>query len=82
MSTLMETQVAGIPCTARIDYVSVVRGSYSYNAASDLDYHGYSEIDWELCDRRGRPAPWLTKKLTPADIDRIENEILEYSSND
>ena len=82
MSMLMETQVAGIPCTARIDYVSVVRGSYSYNAASDLDYHGYSEIDWELCDRRGRPALWLAKKLTADDIARIEDEILEYSSNE
>lgn len=79
MSTLMETRVAGIPCTARIDYVNMVEGSYSYNAASDLDYHGYSEVVWELCDRRGRPAPWLDKKLTPADAARIENEILEYS---
>ncbi len=80
MSTLMETRVAGIPCTARIIYVSVVEGNYSYNAASDLDYYGYAEVDWELCDRRGRPAPWLAKKLTPADTARIENEILGYSS--
>ena len=79
MSTLMETRVAGIPCTARIDHVNVVKGSYSYNAASDHDYHGYSEVVWELCDRRGRPAPWLDKKLTNADAARIENEILEYS---
>jgi hypothetical protein len=81
MSTFIETRVAGIPCTARVDYVNVVKGSYSYNAASDHDYHGYSEIDWELCDRRGRPAPWLAKKLTDADIGRIENEILEHSND-
>jgi hypothetical protein len=82
VSTLMETRVAGIPCTARIDYVNVVKGSYNYHAASDHDYHGYSEIDWELCDRRGRPAPWLAKKLTADDVARIENEILEWPSND
>ena len=78
MSTLMETRVAGIPCTARIIYVSVVKPNS--RADSDMDYYGYSEIDWELCDRRGRPAPWLAKKLTPADTARIENEILGYSS--
>jgi hypothetical protein len=69
---LMETRIAGIPCTVRIDYVCVTppdpRGD------SDWDYYGYTEFDYTVCDRRGRPAPWLTKKMTSADTARIHDE--------
>jgi hypothetical protein len=69
---LMETRIAGIPCTVRIDYVCVTppdpRGD------SDWDYYGYTEFDYTVCDRRGRPAPWLTKKMTRADTARIHDE--------
>ena len=77
----IETRVAGIPCVIGVvDYISVA-GSYSQNAASDWDYHGYSEIDWVVCDRRGRPAPWLEKKLTSKDERRIEQEIAKHMSD-
>ena len=76
----MESTVAGIPCIIQIDRCMVVKGSYSYNAPSDHDYHGYSEIEFTVCDRRGRPAPWLERKLTENDVDRIESEIIEYKS--
>lgn len=33
---------------------------------------------WTVCDRRGRPAPWLTKKLTDRESDRINGEISNY----
>jgi hypothetical protein len=76
-----ETRVAGIPCVIGVvDYISVA-GSYSQNAASDWDYHGYSESEWEVCDRRGRPAPWLAKKLTSKDESRIEQEISQYMND-
>ena len=69
---LMETRIAGIPCTVRIDYVSVTppdpRGD------SDWDYYGYAQFDYTVCDRRGRPAPWLSKKMTRADDARIHDE--------
>jgi hypothetical protein len=60
-----------------LEYESTA-GSYDYNAASDWDYHGYSESEWEVCDRRGRPAPWLAKKLTDEDEAEIEKEIEKY----
>ena len=69
---LMDTKIAGIPCTVRIDYVRVTppdpRGD------SDWDYYGYTEFDYTVCDRRGRPAPWLEKKMTRADEARIHDE--------
>lgn len=69
---LMETQIAGIPCTIRVDYVSVTPPDS--RADSDWDYEGYTEFDYTVCDRRGRPAPWLAKKLTSDDEARIQDE--------
>lgn len=73
----IESRVAGIPCLIGVTEFSSVRGSYSYNAPSDMDYYGYSESEWEVLDRRGRPAAWLERKLTDDDRSRIEQEIAE-----
>lgn len=78
MGTYVNTSVAGIPCTVEVLTYLNVPGSHSYHAASDLDYYGYSEVEWTLCDRRGRPAPWLERKLTPADEDRILQDIDDH----
>ena len=77
----IESRVAGIPCIIGVIEYECVKGSYSYHAASDWDYHGYTDTDWEVCDRRGRPAPWLTKKLTNKDESRIEREIDQYMND-
>ena len=77
----IETRVAGIPCVIGVvEYISVA-GSYCQSADSDWDYHGYSESDWVVCDRRGRPAPWLAKKLTSKIEAQIEREIAEYMND-
>jgi len=74
----IESYVAGIPCIIGVVDYTCVKGSYSYHAASDWDYHGYTESEWEVCDRRGRPAPWLARKLTDKIEREIEKEIAEY----
>ena len=73
----IESRVAGIPCLIGVSHFDCVRGSYSYNAVSDMDYYGYSESEWDVLDRRGRPAAWLERKLTDDDRQRIEQEIAE-----
>lgn len=73
----IESRVAGIPCLIGVSHFDCVRGSYSYNASSDMDYYGYSESEWDVLDRRGRPAAWLERKLTDDDRQRIEQEIAE-----
>jgi hypothetical protein len=78
----IESKVAGIPCLIGVTEFSVVRGSYSYNAPSDMDYYGYTESCWEVLDRRGRPADWLERKLTDADRSRIDQEIEEAMTED
>ena len=75
--TEIESRVAGIPCLIGVSHFECVQGSYSYNTASDWDYYGYSESEWDVLDRRGRPAAWLERKLTDEDRQRIEQEIAE-----
>ena len=74
--TKIESRVAGIPCIICVTHFESVSGNSS--ADSDWDYHGYTESKFEVCDRRGRPAPWLSRKMTSADESRIESEIAEY----
>jgi hypothetical protein len=71
----IEHRVAGIPCLIGVTHYESVRGSYSYHAPSDYDYYGYTESEWEILDRRGRPAPWLARKATSKDNTSIEEAI-------
>jgi len=78
MAEFIDTTISGIPCKARVDRVDIVppwNGS-PHTCPSADDYHGYSEVEFTVCDRRGRVAPWLERKMTGADHERIESEIL------
>ena len=73
----METKINEIPCT--VDYT--IRGKYKpakIDADPDSCYEAeYPEVEFTVCDRNGRSAPWLEAKMTDEDRQRIENEILE-----
>ena len=74
----IETRVAGIPCIARVTHFfqqAPHRGS-PHTCDSDLDYYGYAECEFDILDRRGRPAPWLERKATDQDRERITEEII------
>jgi len=71
----VKTTIAGIPC--EIDVLGIYVQKPIPNADSDHDFTGYTDIEFVVCDRRGRPAPWLEAKLTDAERCRIETEILE-----
>lgn len=71
-------RVQGIPCLIGVTHYNAVRGSYSSNAPSDLDFYGYVECEWDVLDQRGRPAPWLAKKLTADDTDQINAVIADH----
>ena len=79
----MQTRIAGIPCI--VNLVSVV-GQFSPAVISkDPDYcheAEYPEVTFQVCDRKGYPAPWLERKLTCEEASRIESELLEELGND
>jgi hypothetical protein len=61
---------------ARVD--SFRRQKGSSRACNPDDYYGYVDIEWTVCDQRGRSAPWLAKKLTDDDSSRIASEIIKH----
>ncbi len=76
---IIESTVAGIPCLIQIDRC-LVQKPLGRMVDSDLDCYGYSEIEFTVLDRKGRPAPWLERKLTADETCRIEIQILEGES--
>jgi hypothetical protein len=76
---VIETRVAGIPAQIGVIEFTSVKGSRSYCAPSDLDFHGYTEAAWELLDRKGYRAAWLDGK---ADKQSIEQQIINHFDTD
>lgn len=75
----IETTVAGIPCLAKVTHFhrqAPWRGG-AHTAPSDVDYYGFTECEFQICDRRGRPALWLENKMGVEDVDRITEEITQ-----
>lgn len=80
----IESRIQGIPCLIEVTTLSVVkpwRGSIDKCPSSD-DYYGYTEVEFNVLDRKGYKAPWLEKKMSVNDLKRIESEILEQSGDD
>ena len=63
---LLDARIAGIPCL--ID-------------ATNIKKHTDSgiEIEFEVYDRKGYKADWLSKKMTQTDVDAI-NEAIEQTT--
>lgn len=76
----MQTRIAGIP--ARIEVTSYIswRPARLYGHP-DSWAPAEGEIEWKVCDSKGRPAPWLEKKLTPAERRRIDGELIASCEN-
>jgi len=66
----------GIPCKVNVltfSYQKADRRTW----ASTIDYHGGYIVEFEIRDRKGYKAPWLYKKVTDKDFERIEQEIID-----
>lgn len=72
---ILDTHIQGIPCRVRVTHFFRQR-PLGPSADSDMDCYGYTEIDFDVLDRRSRPAPWIERKMTDADTRAIEQEII------
>lgn len=70
--------VQGIPCLVRVTHYHHQKGMPASIAPSDVDHYGYTNIEFDVLDRNGRPAPWLEAKLKDEDIERIEADVFEW----
>lgn len=75
----LDYTVAGIPCQLAVQTCLIVpphRGS-AWTCNSDMDYHGYEEIEYVVLDRKGYLADWLAKKMTDDDDSEAVAYIVE-----
>ena len=77
---MIKARISGIPCLIDPTYV-FTQNALGPSCDSDMDCYGYSEIEFTVCDRRGRPAPWLEKKMTKKEEEKIETLILENTND-
>ena len=77
----MKTQVAGIPCQILITSYYPATPMKYWKAEEYWQPPQEEEIEWEVLDRRGRPAPWLARKLSPADRRDIEKDLIAQCTN-
>lgn len=64
----LEVRIQGIP--AIVEVTSVVRATPA-GARGYLDPPEPAEVEFTVMDRRGRPAPWLARKMSQADVQQI-----------
>lgn len=74
--TTMDFKICGIPCI--IEFSAQYTKPDLNSWASDIDYYGGWDIDYTVCDRNGRYAAWLERKITPEIESDIESAIIEY----
>lgn len=76
--TQIEASVQGVPVILGIKYFERHEGSGSmYSAATDLDYYGWVEYDYDVLDEEGKPAKDLEIQITEKDEDRFYGLIVE-----
>lgn len=73
----IEATVQGIPCLVKVTHFSPGRPGRYHGPAEDCYPDEDPEFSYDILDRRGRPAPWLARKATDADHERISELILE-----
>lgn len=74
---LVESTIAGIPCLLGVTYFYKQNPDYNCKD-SDMDYYGYTEMEYDILDRKGYPAAWLEKKVTDKDTEKMEQDIIDY----
>ena len=67
-------RIAGIPAQVEITRYKVIPPDHR-TWASDIDFYGSTELEFNILDRKGRPAPWLERKLSVAALEALELEI-------
>ena len=77
MSYEFESRVAGIPCIIRVTSYSSGRPANIWGRPEDCYPEEYPEVEFQVCDRRGRPAPWLERKLDTKRWQELESRVFK-----
>jgi hypothetical protein len=77
-----ESNVCGIPCIIRVTHYDYYQPAFISGPPENCYPAEGGCGDWEVLDRRGRPAPWLERKLTDRERSRIDDEVFEHMECD
>lgn len=72
-----EIKICGIPAIARVTHYRPGDPGYTSGPPERCYPPEPAELEWEVLDRRGRPAAWLARKMTDAERERIERELIQ-----
>ena len=72
-----ESNVCGIPCIIRVTHYDHYQPAFISGPPENCHPAEGGCGDWEVLDRRGRPAPWLERKLNDRERSRIDDEVFE-----
>lgn len=72
---ILATHIQGIPCRVRVTRY-FHQPAIGYWADSPDDCYGYTEVEFEVLDGRGRKSPWLEARMLSEDARAIEQEII------
>lgn len=62
---IFETKVNGIPCQCKVTHYLPAIPATVNGPPEDCHEGDSEEFEFELLDRRGRPAAWLDRYITP-----------------
>ena len=81
MSYEFQSRIAGIPCIIRVNYSAGKAGNI-WGPPENCYPSEPADVEFEICDRRGRHAPWLERKLNTKGWLRLESQVLDYIEKD
>lgn len=67
-----ETTIDGIPCIVRYSISGMEM------PATREEPPEYEDLEYQILDRKGYPAPWLESKMTSSDELRISDECFDH----
>lgn len=72
---IFTTKISGIPCQCEvIGYFPASPMCITGSGFGDADPPEFEDIEYQILDRKGYNAPWLSKKLTREDDYRLRDE--------
>ena len=68
--------IDGIPCLLGVTRYFVKCADR--HADNDMDFYGYTEVEYDILDRKGYKADWLSKKVSRFKEIDLQEKITEY----